>query len=544
MIRRRALELTIAALILTALACNAFAGSRQPILGPPPTSIPENNGIGADESSELAATATLSVEGQGLPAKATMLVDLNVRSGPGVQYDRVGFLLEGDEVPILGRHQESGWWMIECPDNVPEGQCWVSGGEQYTRAESVEFVAAVEAPPTPTPVPPEIEEGTGILSYISDGFIYALALDLRQEPARLVSEPVLLTDIGDVQALAISPDGRRIAFVAGTSQANSLYVVNVDGQDQRRLVSTEELPLSADQNPADFAVLVSQISWLSDSKTLLFNSSVTALVGLGGGSQEDLWSVNIDGDLQELLPSGEGGGAFVLTTNNQILLSRSNNIARANIDGSGIEITLQFDPINTASETIYYPIPQILDGQVNVAIPAADPFSPDEKTTIWRIPSQGPAGQLGALSGASFFDPILWSFDGNRLAFIQQDTNPDAPQPSRLVIADGKGINPDGYAAGDRLVFHAWSIDNTSFLYSGTGFYTVGKLGGPPVQTLLGPGLWVNDAQWLTSSTFVAAVGDLESGSWELLGADLTGANIPLAEIRGTPAIFDLWPEP
>ena len=538
MTRHRALWLTIVALIFSSLACNAFAGNQRPILGPPPTSIAENTVVA---NGEIAATVTLPADGQELSTKVTMLVDLNVRSGPGVQYDRVGFLLKGDEVPALGVHQETGWWMIECPDNVSEGQCWVSGGEQYSKADGAERVAAVEAPPTPTPVPPEIEDGTGIAAYVNDGLLYALLLDLTQNLPQPAAEPIQLADAANVQSLSISPDGRRVAFVAGTSEANSLHVVNVDGQDQRRLVASEELPINIVQNPSDFAVLVDQIEWLSDSHTLYFNTAVTNLLGLGGGSQEDLWSVNLDGDLQELLPPGDGGGTFVVGLNDQLLLSRSNSIARTKIDGSEIEIVLQFEPINTASEFIYYPLPQMTRGNANVAIPAAEPFLADAQTTLWQIPSQGPAVQLGTVDGATLFDPLNWSLDGNRLAFIQQIFDPDAPQSTRLVIADGKGINPDAYAAGEMLALHAWSNDSIYFLYSGNGFYTVGRTGAPPAQTLLAPGQLVGDAQWITDAAFVTAVGVPQSGNWDLRSADLTGASTMLTDVRGLVALFDVW---
>ncbi len=540
MIQHRALGMTIAVLILTSLACNAFAGERPPAFGPPPTAIAEER---VTVTSEMAATATLPSGGLGLPAKVTMLVDLNVRNGPGVQYDRVGFLLEGDEVPITGVHQESGWWLIECPENIVGGQCWVSGGEQYTKADGGEHVASVEAPPTPTPVPPNIEEGTGIVAYVSDGFLYALQLDLLQSPPQIKVGPVQLADVDNVQALAISPDGRRIAFVAGTSEANNLYMVNTDGQDQRLLSTSEELPLNIVQNPSDFSVLVDQIEWLSDSQTVLLNTAVTTLVGLGGGSQEDLWSVNLDGEIRELLSPGEGGGTFVVDRNGQVLLSKADSIARTTLNGSDVEIILQFDPINTASEYIYYPLPQVVGNDVNVVVPAAEPFLEDAQTALWQVPSQGPAVQLGAVDGATLFNPIYWSIDGNRLAFVQQDFNPDAPQPTRLVIADGKGINPDAYAADERLVFHNWSNDGAKFLYSGNGYYTVGKIGAPPVQTLVGSEQTVRDARWITDSAFITAVGNQENSRWELRSADIAGGTTTLAEVGAFEPLFAVWPD-
>ena len=74
---------------------------------------------------------------------------VNVRSGPSTQFERVGFLEPGAEVPIVGQAQ--GWWQIE-----HSGQrAWVSG--EVVRAFDVAAVPLVEAPPSPTPQPAPVE---------------------------------------------------------------------------------------------------------------------------------------------------------------------------------------------------------------------------------------------------------------------------------------------------------------------------------------------------------------------------------------------------
>jgi hypothetical protein len=160
---------------------------------------------------------------------------------------------------------------------------------------------------------------------------------------------------------------------------------------------------------------------------------------------------------------------------------------------------------------------------------------------LWQIPGSGPAGQLGSIDGVTLFDPILWSPDGSRLAFIQQSTDPDTTAMYKLLIADGKGINANPYAGGDMLALHGWGSDSTNFLYSGNGFYAVGRVNAPPVQTLLSPGQQVSDAQWLTDETFVAAVGFPESSTWELIGSGISEEHILLESIRGFEALFDVW---
>ena len=539
MFRSRALSLTILALFLTSLACNAFAGKLEPIPPPPTTTVEENT---AADPSDPAATVTVPALSNLIKGNLTVLVDLNVRSGPGVEYDRVGFLLKNDTVPVIGIHSDTGWWKIECPDIVSGSECWVSGGEQYTRAKDVEDVHEAEAPPTPTPVPPTLEEGLGILSFVDDGDLYALKLDINQNPPQPVSEALALTDSGNVLSLSISPDGRRIAFISGSTAGNNLNVVNIDGQGLLTLVSSTDLPLDGTQSSSDLSLLVDQIAWLPDSRSLAFNTVLINQDGPGAGSQEDLWIITLEGELTQPFPGGTGGGAFVLATNGQVLLSRSNNLARANIDGSNIDQFMQFDAINTASEYVYYPVPQYSGGgETRVAVPDAQPWEPGAWTTLWQIPVSGLAGQLGSLDRIMLHDPILWSPDGSRLAYIQQPEAQEESTMSRLLIADGKGINATPYAGGEMLKIHAWGSDNMSFLYSGDGFLAVGRENSPPVQILLDPGQRASDAQWIGSETFVVAVGFPENGLWELLGLNISGERVLLESVRGFEALFDIW---
>lgn len=118
------------------LACNAFAGQPDALFPVPPVLTPEESapvspGSGADPAPTvtLPAEATVPVDG---PA-VRILVDLNVRGGPGVQFPRVGFLLGGDTAAVIGRDPNSGWWQIQCPSEASSSECWVSGGSQYTR---------------------------------------------------------------------------------------------------------------------------------------------------------------------------------------------------------------------------------------------------------------------------------------------------------------------------------------------------------------------------------------------------------------------------
>jgi len=74
---------------------------------------------------------------------------VNLRSGPGALYDRVGVLLIGQRVPAIGRSPQSEWILVEYP-GVPGGTAWVYA--LYVQIEPPMQLPIVEPPPTPTPV--------------------------------------------------------------------------------------------------------------------------------------------------------------------------------------------------------------------------------------------------------------------------------------------------------------------------------------------------------------------------------------------------------
>lgn len=145
--------LGLALLVAATLACNAFAGQVEPSLPPAPQPTSPVAPGGATTLPGLAPTATLPGEatpaaGQGM---LRMLSDLNVRAGPGVRYERVGFLLRDEMAVILGRDEASGWWKIECPPSAEGRECWVSGSAQYTRVEQTGAAPTAAVPATTTP---------------------------------------------------------------------------------------------------------------------------------------------------------------------------------------------------------------------------------------------------------------------------------------------------------------------------------------------------------------------------------------------------------
>lgn len=109
---------------------------------PEPSPTPESSPTEEVSSPETPGPSDPSV---------TVDVNLNVRTGPGTNYDRIGALSAGTTVGIIGRTVNSGWWQIPYSGGA-DGKAWISAG--YGTAVNTEGVPVVEAPPPPTPAAP------------------------------------------------------------------------------------------------------------------------------------------------------------------------------------------------------------------------------------------------------------------------------------------------------------------------------------------------------------------------------------------------------
>ena len=536
MFRDRSLLGLLALLIFASLACNAFAGGGEPTLPPPPplsvTASPETN---SETVGSGGAVATATLPGENTPtgqARVTMLIDLNVRNGPGVQYDRVGFLLKDQGARIIGRAATNGWWKIDCPNDTESLECWVSGGSQYTRAENAAGVPVAEIPPTPTSIPPSLEPGQGLLAYVVNGRLQVLTLDLSQSPP-IAGEPTTLIESGVAQVL-IAPDGRKIAYTTAIDNAgnNSLNAINLDGSGRQLLVSSDELPRSEEET-----AVISVVQWLDDSQSLAFNTDRVASSGRPIGSRQDLWLASLDGTVTEQLSAGSGGGTFVIAANNQVILSQDTQIIRTDLGSQSVTREITFDFVNTASEYIYYPQPQWLGGtsQAYVAIPNAEPFGSEAVATLWQIPATGSAQRLGELGGNILIAPVTWSLNGNVLAFVRFSQS-----GNNLVIANGAGQNATDYDSGTNLSFLGWRNNERDFLYAGEGFWAIGQIGTASVRSDLPAGATVSDGSWISDSAFLLLL-NTTSGQQFYMGTP-TGQTDLLVDLQTSSAVtFDVW---
>ncbi len=95
----------------------------------------------------------------------TTRTDLNVRGGPGIEYDLLGLLPAGTDAEIIGRDQALQWWQIRF-NPAADGRGWVAADPTFSTTANVGNVPVVQPPPTPTLTPtstsiPPTETPTG-----------------------------------------------------------------------------------------------------------------------------------------------------------------------------------------------------------------------------------------------------------------------------------------------------------------------------------------------------------------------------------------------
>jgi hypothetical protein len=115
----------------------ALLQSSQPVLAGPVAQLPTGS----------LPTVTSTFSGPMVVVVPGNESQINLRSGPGPLYDRVGVLLIGQKVPARGSSPKGEWIQVEYP-GAPGGLAWVYA--YYVKIEPPTTLPIVEPPPTPT----------------------------------------------------------------------------------------------------------------------------------------------------------------------------------------------------------------------------------------------------------------------------------------------------------------------------------------------------------------------------------------------------------
>jgi hypothetical protein len=574
----RPLPLFLLLIALPLLACGTLLPEPAAGIPPPPTLFINTPAAVAAENESLAPTVTPF--GEIPPAEATAeavsgplvraLVDVNVRTGPGVQYDRDGHLLARESAVILGRDPASGWWKIRCPARSEGTECWVTGGSSYTSAADAGDIPVAQAPATPTPSPSATAAPVGeagvlpspspaasatsvavavtpasgrpvtrspLIAFVDDGDLFAAPL-LPSDAGAALGQITQLTSSGAVQALYVSPTGDSIAYLETREDGNALIVVSLDGETVMPLVESRDLPQLPGLGSSSLSRMIDRVQWLADGQSLIFSTHIPPMEP-GIGPALDLWTMQLGGQPVENFPSGTAGGWFSASPTDELIMSWPTEIVRVNLDGSNRQQVATFAAVNTASEYAYFPEAQWLsDGETaRVAVPEPEPFAEDAAAELLELPAGAlPAASIGNVAGNILFNPVYWTATGERLAYIRQIVSDPA---LTLVIAAGDGADPQEYTQEQTLQFLGWNPLGSRFLYGGVGYYAVGDPEAAPVVTALPAGNVPVAAEWFAEDRFVVAFGALES--WRLAAGNQAGAFIPLLDIHSPLPLFEVW---
>ncbi len=102
----------------------------------------------------VAAVPSSTPQPSATPSGPVIIVNvdtLNVRNGPGLNYDRIGRLQRGTQAPILGTIPDFSWFLIQAPFGVG----WVAAEfvEVFSPSGSLAGIPLAQIPPSPTPAP-------------------------------------------------------------------------------------------------------------------------------------------------------------------------------------------------------------------------------------------------------------------------------------------------------------------------------------------------------------------------------------------------------
>lgn len=119
--------------------------------------------VTVDASAEIPA---VSVEtGSGGERSGVVLSGINVRSGPGIQFELLGVLVQNDVVPVLGKDESGAWLQIEFAES-PDGKGWAA--VEFLQVDEVETLPVVGAE-TPEEQEIEVTAQTAVLDGDSEG---------------------------------------------------------------------------------------------------------------------------------------------------------------------------------------------------------------------------------------------------------------------------------------------------------------------------------------------------------------------------------------
>ena len=320
---------------------------------------------------------------------------------------------------------------------------------------------------TPT-VLPEIEHEDYRMAYLKDNDVWFCCT--------FGTLKYRLTFTGDVQDIAISPDGQIVAYIREIEPFNheiwAVHSFDPGNSKPFLLVSSADFmaAYSASETDKPAGLSVFQFDWQPGTHNLFYNTR-PLFEGPGSFGYDDLQKVDVDSLTKSTVFSAGNGGKFYFSPDgNHMAIVRPASISTVNSDGSNLrENVVVYPEIFTYSEYLYYPTPIWApdSSYLRVVIPPADPMLESVPYTLWFIPTDGsPAIVTGTISAIPFDWPDkAISPDLNRLGYVQKTEGEEDPNLRDIKLANADGSGEGTYLTGEGAQFLGWLPNSAQFVF-------------------------------------------------------------------------------
>jgi DNA-binding beta-propeller fold protein YncE len=289
--------------------------------------------------------------------------------------------------------------------------------------------AAPTLTPTPTQVPtPGASIGqSALVAFIKDGDI--LIWDEATGQSRTIF------DSGDVIRVELSDDGELAAFLRRSyfeadgfdrHEQSALWVVELDGENPRELVSAQELRDLLTAAETD-STNIPEMAWIPGTHNLLYSGWKYFVVAEGESHATPEGMYSVDADTLErtvLAPAGNSLGFVPSPNGGKIALISTTDVRVMNADGSiQSQAILNYPATGVPMRLIPEGVWTQDASALLVAAPTESGPVPESNIVIWRVPVDGsPAHPLATIKVASY-DSITFSNDGRYVAFSRGDSS-------------------------------------------------------------------------------------------------------------------------
>ena len=281
--------------------------------------------------------------------------------------------------------------------------------------------------------------GSAIVAFVKDGNL--LVWEAAASQSRTIS------DTGDAVRVELSDDGelaafvRRAYFAAGDydrHEMSSLWVVGLDGENPRQIVSAEALRLlvgAAEAESTNFP----RLQWVPKSHRLLFSGNKYEAHGYGEGAHTPVlgvYMVDADSPATATLAPASESHHFIPSPDGRLAALITNEHIRFTEVETGRTV-LDFPVTPVVGETGWFTNAGAWtqDARSFVINALVEPRSNTESDyEIWRIPVNGsPAGRLESHTAGG--GTVLYAPDGSRIAYPSGTTGLQGERISNWLIA-------------------------------------------------------------------------------------------------------------